>query len=102
MQIRHNEPQLDKYGTDRYVGITKREPHIRFKEHLYSHTERSTLDYHEIQTGLTLAEARSIEQQWINQYGLMKNGGQLFNKINSIAQQYWFKYNLNIYIFPEY
>jgi hypothetical protein len=39
--------------------------------------------------GLTKQQARVMEQTFINQYGLGKNGGQLLNKMNSIAPKYW-------------
>jgi hypothetical protein len=39
-------------------------------------------------TRATLEAAKKLEQQLINQYG-GKNGGQLLNKINSIAEKYW-------------
>ena len=35
-------------------------------------------------------EARIFEQTTINQYGIQN----LYNKINSIAPQYWNKYNI--------
>lgn len=34
---------------------------------------------------LTLNQARGLEQALINKYGLIKNGGTLINKINSIS-----------------
>jgi filamentous hemagglutinin len=34
---------------------------------------------------LARADARAVEQQLIERYGLIKNGGTLINKINSIA-----------------
>jgi len=40
-------------------------------------------------TNLTKTEARVIEQTIINQFGMQKNGGQLLNKINSIAPSKW-------------
>jgi hypothetical protein len=30
-----------------------------------------------------------MEQNLINQHGLMKNGGTLLNSINSIAEKFW-------------
>jgi filamentous hemagglutinin len=36
-------------------------------------------------TNLSRADARSVEQVLIEQYGLGRNGGTLLNKINSIA-----------------
>jgi RHS repeat-associated protein len=82
----------------KYVGITKRNPEIRWAEHLASNTERNTLEYHLVQeaTGLTKNQARIIEQQYINLYGLEKNGGQLLNQINSIAPSRWNSFNIRI------
>ena len=39
----------------------------------------------EVAKKLTLKQARGLEQALINRYGLLKNGGTLINKINSIA-----------------
>jgi len=80
----------------RYVGITKRDPDLRFKEHLSSGTERSGLHYEVIEgTGkFTLRNARIMEQTNLNTYKMQKNGGQLFNKINSISPKYWEKYGI--------
>jgi hypothetical protein len=39
--------------------------------------------------GLTKLEARSVEQVLINASGLQKEGGDLRNKINSIARKNW-------------
>ncbi len=35
-----------------------------------------------------------MEQNLINKYGLQKNGGQLYNRINSIAPKFWDKYKI--------
>lgn len=35
-----------------------------------------------------------MEQNLINKYGLGKNGGQLYNKINSISPKYWNRYGI--------
>ncbi|MDC8098670.1 hypothetical protein [Chryseobacterium rhizosphaerae] len=51
--------------------------------------ERASLLFETQVTGLTKAEARVIEQNFINQYGLQRNGGALLNKINSIAPNNW-------------
>lgn len=84
------------YGYDRddptlirYVGITKRDPAIRFAEHLRSGTERANLDYKIIHKNLTYIDARIAEQQVINQLGFIHNNGQLYNKINSISPLRW-------------
>ena len=76
-----------------YVGITKRDPEIRFTEHQNSGTERASLTFRPIPgTGnLSYNEARIIEQISINTFKMQKNRGQLYNKINSISPKYWEK-----------
>jgi len=88
---------IDANAKIRYVGITERNAAIRFNEHWNSRTSRSLLDYRKVEgaTNLNRLDARIWEQSLINKYGLEKNGGQLFNKINSIAQKSWFKYGIN-------
>jgi hypothetical protein len=39
-------------------------------------------------------QARIGEQMRINLHGLQKNGGQLLNRINSVAQKYWELYGI--------
>jgi len=80
----------------RYIGITKREPYIRFNEHWNSGTNRAFLKYEVFDgTGnLTKLQARIMEQNWINTYGLMKNGGTLYNLRNEISPKYWVKYGV--------
>lgn len=87
---------LDDNKVVRYVGITKRDPQIRFLEHLNSETERVTLKYRVIRgTGhLTERQARIMEQTLINKYGMQKNDGALLNKINSISPKKWEKYGI--------
>lgn len=82
---------LDAAGIIRYVGITSRDPAIRFAEHLGSGTARSFLEYEVIPgaINLTRIEARIFEQRLINQFGLQRNGGLLLNRINSIARRNW-------------
>lgn len=80
-------------GEVSYVGRSVR-PTIRFGEHLAKGGEKSLLRYEVVQEGLTLQQARVAEQNLINQYGLQKNGGQLLNKINSIAPSKWTKYGV--------
>ncbi|MDR2384657.1 MAG: hypothetical protein LBD80_03190 [Tannerella sp.] len=99
-----SNPQQGNYsvyqGTDpntgeaKYVGITERDPQVRFDEHLNSGTERSTLRYESIESGLSKTQARIMEQNWINQYGMQKNGGMLYNQRNSIAPRYWNRYGI--------
>ncbi len=79
-------------GEIKYVGITKREPEIRFKEHLRSGTERAKLDYITIHyKEFTSLEARFTEQNYINQYKMIKDGGTLLNQRNSISRLKWSK-----------
>jgi len=87
---------LDAAGKVRYVGITKRTPTVRFAEHLGSGTNKALLRY-EANPGasnLSRTGARVFEQRLINQYGLGKNGGQLFNEINSISPSRWHFYGI--------
>ena len=87
---------MDTDGNVKYAGITSRQPEVRFNEHINSGTNRATLNYQvsEGKTGLTKAEARRQEQLLINQYGLEKDGGQLYNKINSISPKKWPENNI--------
>ena len=87
---------VDAAGKTRYVGITNRDPAVRFAEHAASNSAKSTLQYRVIDgaTGLSRIEARVWEQNLINQLGLQQNGGQLFNQINSIAPKYWWQYGI--------
>ena len=91
---------IDNMNNVRYVGITKRDPLNRFIEHLHSGTERASLRYYPIEgaQGLSRIQARIIEQQLINTYGLGRNGGQLFNIINSISPRYWNNWGITIKI----
>ena len=67
-------------GKVKYVGITSREPHVRFEEHLRSKTSRSSLLYETV-TGA---------------YGLSKTNARIWeqNLINSISPSYWNLYNI--------
>ena len=85
---------LDTKVNVRYVGITKREPEIRFKEHLRSGTNRSSLKYVVKKENLSHINARIEEQMAINKYGLGKNGGVLFNLRNEIHPKYWIKFGI--------
>ena len=86
----------DVNGDVRYVGITKRPVEQRFKEHWNSRSTRSTLRYEPLEnTGrLSNIQARIIEQKIINIFGLGKNGGVLYNKINSINSDSWSTYGI--------
>ena len=86
----------DESGSVRYVGITRRQPELRFKEHYHSMTPRSKLYYHTNISDLSYFQAHIIEQNLINAFQLGKNGGQLFNIINSISPRYWNKYGIII------
>ncbi len=75
-------------GEIKYVGITKRDPQIRFTEHKNSgDLNRSNLRYEKMPSAANLSrnDARVIEQAVINNKGLSKNGGPLVNRINSIS-----------------
>jgi len=86
---------LDKAGVVRYVGRTAREVLVREAEHIASGGEKAQLIYRAVRRGkdLTYEQARILEQTLINQYGGTK-GGQLLNKINSIARKYWEEYGM--------
>ena len=77
-------------GEVKYVGITKRQPCIRWAEHQASGTNRANLDYRVLYSGLNKTSARIQEQSIINQYGL----GNLYNKINSISPLFWDYYGI--------
>ena len=79
-------------GEVKYVGITKRDPQVRWDEHLNSGTERATLKYDLVEgaTGLSETNAHIWEQNLIKQYKL----NNLYNKVNSIAPKYWPLYNI--------
>ena len=68
-------------GVVQYVGITN-DFARRALEHL--HTKGITIT--ELIVEMSRYDARAVEQCLIEYYGLMKNGGTLLNRINSIAQ----------------
>lgn len=80
----------------RYVGITKRNPDERIMEHLLSKTDKAKLDYIVINGTGTLSkeQARFVEQSIINQYRLPRNGGVLYNKINSVSEEKWLPWGI--------
>jgi len=86
----------DTEGKVRYVGITGRDPEIRFAEHKRSKSPRASLDFEVVDgyTGLSHLGARIQEQIFINQYGFGKYGGDLLNKRNEIAPKFWSKYGI--------
>jgi len=88
---------VDAAGSVRYIGITGRDPAIRFAEHLNATgTGKELLNYLVLDGGNNLSNtgARVWEQTLINQYGLQRNGGLLLNKINSIAPGNWWQYGI--------
>lgn len=85
-------------GEVQYVGMTGRDPEIRFTEHLKSGTNRASLKYVPMKHNMTKIEARIWEQIQINKYGMEKNGGLLFNLRNEISPKYWNKYCIK---FPQ-
>jgi len=68
----------------KYVGITC-DYARRIPEHLNSGAVRSTLNYTPLHQVSDLLTARGSEQTYIDAQGLVKNGGQLVNQINSIS-----------------
>ena len=84
-------------GKVKYVGITSRNPIVRFGEHLNAiGTGKELLRYEVIPAATKLSRigARVYEQKLIIRYGLQKNGGQLLNKINSISPKKWVLYGV--------
>jgi hypothetical protein len=74
-----------KEGDDiRYIGMTGRDPLLRFSEHARAGSGKEHLSPSIIYSGLTKPQARIIEQLYLNQGGLLKNGG-LLNRINSVS-----------------
>ncbi|MDR6546506.1 hypothetical protein J2810_002565 [Chryseobacterium rhizosphaerae] len=82
---------LNAAGEVKYVGRTSQPFATRFGQHAAEGGEKGKLFFRQIEgaSGMTLQQARVAEQNLINQYGLQKNGGQLLNKINSIAPKNW-------------
>jgi hypothetical protein len=70
-----------------YIDITSRDVATRAAEHIASGAGKEGLIYQVVEgaSELTKQQARVMERNFINRYGLQKNGGQLLNKINSIA-----------------
>lgn len=87
------DPETDEV---KYIGITERDPELRFNEHKSSDSPRANLMYEKIEgaTNLSKIDARIMEQNYINQYRMIKNGGSLYNQRNSIAPKFWYKYNI--------
>lgn len=82
---------LNAAGEVKYIGRTSQPFASRFAQHAAKGGEKGNLFFRQIEgaSGMTLQQARVAEQNLINQYGLQKNGGQLLNKINSIAPKNW-------------
>lgn len=78
-----------------YVGMTMRDVGIRQAEH-WLDPKKAHLVFEQVKgaSNLTKMEARIWEQNLINKYRLPRNGGQLLNKINSIAEKYWPQYGI--------
>ena len=76
----------------KYIGITQRNPDIRFDEHQNSGTEKSLLRFQEIDglNNLNRIDARVIEQTLQNGYGM----DNLLNIRNSISPTYWENYHI--------
>ena len=74
-------------GEVKYVGMTGRNPEVRWGEHKRSGTPKAELEYSIVKGGMNLSrqQARILEQQLINQNGLPN----LYNRINSISPKYW-------------
>jgi hypothetical protein len=70
---------IDAAGNVIYFGITK-----NFAVRKSQHASRFNIT--PIIQNITRADARAIEQRFIETIGLSKNGGTLLNKINSIGQ----------------
>ncbi|RYE23876.1 MAG: hypothetical protein EOP51_09220 [Sphingobacteriales bacterium] len=84
---------VDADGTTQYVGISGREPEVRWVEHAKAvGTGKENLQYSVVpgSTNLSKIDARIMEQNFINKYGLDK----LLNKRNSIAPKYWINYGI--------
>jgi hypothetical protein len=81
----------DTNGIVQYVGITSRDALVRWAEHGLEDPAKALLNWSAADGAqfATKLEARVWEQTQINFHGLLRNGGTLINKINSIAEKYW-------------
>jgi RHS repeat-associated protein len=85
---------VDKAGTVRYIGMTSRDIIVREAEHLRKPEFQGLgLMFTQIGTASTRLETRIIEQKNILLNGGI-GGGNLLNKINSIAKSNWTKYGI--------
>jgi len=78
----HSVYQSVVKGTTDYVGMTGRTLSARAAEHL----RLAARTVQPVVTGLSHRAARATEQALLEYHGLVKNGGTLLNRINSIAQ----------------
>ena len=69
---------VNEAGDVQYVGITN-----NLGRRATEHAGRFRIQ--EVVGGLSRADARAVEQAPIEQHGLLRNGGTLLNRINSIA-----------------
>jgi len=87
---------VDYEGIVRYTGISN-DPTRRWGEHFRSiGTGKENLRYM-VPDGAAFSNrstAKVWEQNMINNFGLGKNGGQLYNKINSIGPSKWDRYGI--------
>lgn len=67
-------------GVTRYVGITN-----NLARRAAEHLAKKGINIEPLMQGLSRADARAVEQALIEVNGLIKNGGTLLNKINSIS-----------------
>jgi RHS repeat-associated protein len=80
----------------RYIGYTSRELVVREAEHVASGTEKATLIFSEVGRTSTKLQARTLEQNVMNQFGgkASMQSGKLYNKINSVAPKFWENYGI--------
>lgn len=81
---------LNAAGEVKYIGRSVNVAERWYQHQAASGTGRELLRYQIVEggTNLSLNSARVLEQNLINQFGGVK-GGQLLNKINSVAPKYW-------------
>jgi RHS repeat-associated protein len=80
-------------GGTRYIGMTGREPWMRWAEHYRATDGKQYLDFRNVESGMTPLDARILEQTLINQQGGIGSPG-LLNKINSIDPKFWDLYGI--------
>ncbi|HEX7018164.1 MAG TPA: RHS repeat-associated core domain-containing protein [Patescibacteria group bacterium] len=72
-------------GALKYVGITCRDLATRVAEHLRSGDPQKILNYEVLHRAKGFTTAKGSEQTYMDTHKLVKDGGQLVNKINSIS-----------------